>query len=317
MNRIFPWILVLTLSFGYLAEAQNTAVSYIRKVTGEQKKIRAKQINYYKTLMNSADEKRLDKNREMIVTQVNATIQAVKRIPNYQGDSTVRNDYLRVLNLYTISYNTGFQQMMLTKAEMNQSGEKFNAYQDALGNMEGMIDDAEYKYDRVITYFNTRYNLSQPEDPIQTELEFLREFSAYVQDIRNAVTEPAFIAREMQTKIKAEQYDDLMDMCKSISKSTERGAIAVTQIGPWLDEKQKSDTFLMDAALNAMDNIRRMADGNLYTELMALEDASLDGKSARSLRVGESVSNLLETIIKIDADFNKRLIKFVSAYVKE
>jgi len=318
MNKLIRFSLCLAFLLPVLLQAQSgNANSYLRKFTAEQRKIRSKQVNYYKTLMQGGDEKRLAKNSEMIVSQVNATIMAIQRTPPYQKDSAMRNDYLRVLDLYTIAYTTGFQQLVLTKANMNSSAENFEKYQDAMDLMEGMLDDAEEKWDRLLTYFTGRYNVPAPDDPTAAELFFLREFSAYVQEIRNAVSDTPFLTKEMQKMVKNKEFRDLEDTRKLLNKSLERALVATTKIGPWRDEKQKDDTFLMDAALGYADNVKRLVEVNLKNEIMALEDAALDGKKERTERVAESVNRMLETILKNEADFEKRLTKFVSAYIKE
>ena len=73
MKKSILSLLVIAFTASNLAFAQGNASSYYRKIASEQRKIRTKQVNFYKTSLQFTDENRLNKGRDMVMTQINAT----------------------------------------------------------------------------------------------------------------------------------------------------------------------------------------------------------------------------------------------------
>jgi hypothetical protein len=268
-------------------------------------------------MLLSEDVKRLDKNRELILNQVTASQQIIQRTPPFMGDSALRNDYGRILDLYHTTYTTVYDQMMILREKMNESADAFRSYQDAVENLEGLLDDAEEKWERNETYFSSKFNLNVTPDPMLDEVNFLREFSAYVQEIRSSTLEMGFQVKKMQNEVKAKNYKVLEDLRKAMVKSSEKAQVRITRTGPYLTNDEKEDSFLSDAALNYLDYCRRTLEVSVYQELMLLDEAIYDDSPSQTEKSITRLSRMLEDMNRSEADFKKRLDKFVGAYVKE
>ena len=118
MTKITRTFLLFAFLWGGLSYAQN-ASSYYRKIASEQRKIRTKQINFYKTTLTFTDAKRIEKGRQMVLTQIVTSQKNLKRTPAYRGDSVLRNDYVRVLELYHKAYTDAWDSIQKCKAVIN------------------------------------------------------------------------------------------------------------------------------------------------------------------------------------------------------
>lgn len=316
-NTFIGLLMAVFFAIAPFADAQNNASSYWRKIASEQRKIRTKQLMYYKTALATTDAKRLDKNREMILTQVKSSQQNMLRTPAFQGDSAVKNDYIRILDIYTIAYTTGYAQVVANQELMTKDASAFRQYQESVAILEGMIDEAEDKFERNETYFTNKYNVSPTEDPTYAQLFAVRTLSMYLQDVRNIVAEVPLLTQEIQRSLKEKKYKDIEEKRVALSKVTERALVSASRLGPYIDENDKDDDFLDAATINYLDNAKKTIDGIMAQDVMALDDAVYDGKEGKIEKASGAVNKSCEEVLKLDADFNKRMQKFISAYVKE
>lgn len=309
--------LLLSVFLGNTIAAQNNASSYFRKFAAEQKKIRTKQVLYYKGALSNVDDRVKDKNRGMVVTQIASSQKAVSKLPPYQGDSALRNDYRRILDLYMEAYTAAFDSVQLKKADAGKSAGNLVAYREAISNMEGMIDDAEDMWESNEDYFSNMYNINIAEDPTLAQLSTLRNLADYVQEIRGCYQSLPFLLTEMQSMLKTNNYRDLEDKREALSEATDRALVSAGRVGAYFNEKEKEDDLLLNATLRYLDELKITADDDMTAILNELDEAVYDENDKAIEKATYKFEKLFEDLSGAEEELNHRADKFVDYYIKD
>jgi hypothetical protein len=317
MKKTILTLLILVFAAGNIAFAQGNASSYYRKIASEQRKIRTKQVNFYKTSMQFTDETRLNKSRDMVLTQLDATKKVVNKIPAYKGDSAMRNDYDRILDIYIEAYSSVYDTVQLLRKSMSTSEDALIAYQNSFYRMEDYIDDAENKWQMNEDYFTGAYNVNAMDDPTRVQLNTLRSLALYVQDIRSSYASVSFMVLKMQDLAKKKQFDNMEDHRQELALKAEQAMVAISKIGDYIDEEDRDDDFLNSAALYYLSYVRDGADEDFAEALTALDEARYDESDKAVERSQWKIEKILEDFIETELDLNDRTEKFVNAYLKD
>lgn len=297
--------------------AQGNASSYYRKIASEQRKIRTKQVNFYKTSLQFTDVNRLNKSRDMVLTQLNTTIKVMSKMPAYKGDSALRNDYSRILDLYVEAYTNVYDTIQILRNSMSESEENLVEYQNAFYRMEDYIDDAENRWQMNEDYFTGAYNVNAMDDPTLVQLNTLRSLALYVQDIRSSYTSVSFKIKAMQELAKKKQFDNMEDHRQDLALKAEQAMVAISKIGDYIDEDDRDDDFLNSAALYYLQYVRDGADQEFAEALTALEEARYDESDKAVERNEWKIEKILQDFVETELDLDERTEKFVNAYVKD
>lgn len=310
-------LFVLALVWGNLAIAQNNPSSYYRKIASEQRKLRTKQINYYKTALLQPDERRMEKGREMILTQIESSLKNMNRMPAFKGDSALRNDYKRILSTYKTAYTSAFDSVQQMKNGAGQSAESLRAYTNAIYYMEGLIDEAEDDWAANEDYFVNAYNITAMEDPTAAELNTLRSLSYYVQEMRGTYSSIPFKIRELQYKLKQKEYGSLEDARQEMGLSVDRALVAAAKVDVYMDQEDDEDDFLLNATLRYLDELKIATDEEMAEILTDLDEALYDEDDKKIERNVYKLENLLQDLSEMELDLLDRTERFVGAYVKD
>ena len=315
--RSAGFILLLFAFFtANLLPAQN-ASSYYRKIASEQRKIRSKQINYYKTALLQPDEKRLDKGRDMIVTQIQTSLKNMSRTPAFQGDSALRNDYIRILNTYLEAYTEAYDSVKVMKANAGKSAAELVKYRETIYYMEGMIDDAEADWEANEDYFTNSYNINAMDDPALAELKTLRYLSDYVQELRGTYSGLPFQLQEILNEVKQKKYNNLEDRRQELGLAVDQALVNAGRVGVYIDQEEDEDDFLLNATLRYLDEIKIATDDDMAGILTELDEAIYDEDDKKTERAAYKLEQLLTDLIEMEIDLNDRTEKFVGHYVKD
>jgi len=307
-----------------LAQAQGNASSYYRKIASEQRKIRTKQVNFYKTALLYTDQKRLDKGRDMIITQIKAAQKNMARTPAYKGDSAIRNDYVRILDIYMKAYTDGYDSVQVTKARIGDSEKALRQYQDAFYYMEDFITEAEDKWALNEEYFTGYYNVTPMADPTLPSLIIYRQLAAYVQDVRSTYTSVPFEVQKLKESIKKKDYDILEDQRNIMALAAEDAMIAMVVVGNYVyiepnDEEgeEREDDYLYGSVIDYLEYIKDAADGDIAEELTKLDEARYDEDTKKIEKSHEKLLKIVDDLIQAEAGLNEEIEKFVYDYVEQ
>lgn len=310
-------LLLLAMFTGLLASAQNNPSSYYRKIASEQRKIRTKQINYYKTALLQPDERRLLKGREMILTQLTTSMRNMKRMPAFKGDSALRNDYVRILKTYNKAYTTAFDSVQKMKDGAGKSAEALKRYTEAIYYMEGLIDEAEDDWGLNEDYFVNTYNIRAMDDPTFTELNTLRNLNYYVQEMRGTYSSIPFKLREIQYTLKQKKYGDLEDKRQELGLAVDRALVAAAKVDVYYDDEERDDDFLLNYTLRYLDELKIATDEEMADILNDLDEALYDEDDKKIERNTYKMEELLQDLIDLELDVLERTERFVGAYVED
>jgi len=317
MKKIVFILLIGAFFSSNFVFAQGNASSYYRKIAREQRKIRTKQVIFYKTSMQFTDQTRLDKSRDMVLTQVNATKKIMSKMPAYKGDSALRNDYSRILEIYLEAYTNVYDTIQLLRKTMAASEDDLEEYQNAFYRMEDYIDDAENRWQMNEDYFTGAYNINAMEDPTSVQLNMLRSLAIYVQDIRSSYASVSFKIKDMQDLVAKKQFENMEDHRQDLALKAEQAMVAISKIGDYIDEDDRNDDFLNSAALYYLQYVRDGADQDFAEALTALEEARYDDSDKAVERSEWKIDKVLQDFVETELDLNDRTEKFVNAYVKD
>lgn len=168
VNRSLLSLLVMTI--GVLAFMPNTAEaqrysdprSYYREFFSENRRIQMKHMRLMESQLRGDEERRVKRYRQMVGEQIQESLQAVRRLGGYQGDSTLRREYINALEMYNKAFNTTVSDS-LSENPM-QSYAKLEAYYTAVEESEGLAFDAAYKIEKAEDYFARQYNVDLRRD---------------------------------------------------------------------------------------------------------------------------------------------------------
>lgn len=315
--RISILLVLLTALFTSTINAQNNASSYYRKFAAEQRKIRTKQVMYYKGTLSATDARVADKNRGLVVTQIESSQKAIAKLPAFQGDSALRNDYRRILQIYLEAYTSAYDSVQVKKKLAGKSAADLVAYREAIGNMEGMVDDAESMWEKNEIYFSNAYRVNPIEDPTLNQLNTLRNLADYVQEIRGCYQSLPFMLTEMQSLVKAKNYRDLEDKRETLSEAVDRSLVTAGRVGAYFTEDEKEDDNLLNATLRYLDEIKISADDDMTVILNEMDEAVYDEDEKGIDRASYKLEKLLEDLASAEAELNHRADKFVAHYVND
>lgn len=316
MFRIVTLSFLITFGFSAnLLSAQN-ASSYYRKLASEQRKINTKIIMFYKTALQYTDVVRLNKSRDMVLTQLQTSLKNVERTPAYQKDSAMRNDYERVLKNYIEAFTTVYDSVAALKAKSGDSQADLAKYTDAFYYFEEMLDQAASDWLANEEYFTGQYNVRAMEDPTREELDILRGVNSYVQELRGTYTNVPYKLKEMQEAVKNKEYGELEDKRQELSVIAGDALVDAGRVGAF-EFDDEMDYYLLDGTLKYLDKIMEETERGFVRVLDELDEAQYDEDERKTERAVEHLNGLIEELIELEETVQKRTEGFVAHYIEE
>lgn len=315
--------LLIVFLWGGLSPAQN-ASSYYRKIASEQRKIRTKQINFYKITLTFTDAKRIEKGRQMVLTQILSSQRNLSRTPAFRGDSVLRNDYVRVLEIYHKAYTDAWDSIQKCKAVMGDSEKAMKDYLEAYYIMDDMIAEAEERWLANEEYFTGSYNVRPMVDPSLAALNVYRSLGVYVEDIRATYSTIPFEVKAMKDEVRAGNFDLMEDGRIELALAAEDAMIALTSVGNYIyidpeDETadEEEDDYLYEQAIGYLEYIKDAMDGDFAETLTDLDDAIYDGDEKKMDKYKAKLVGVLDDLIAAEADMNASISDFVNDYIEQ
>ncbi len=313
-------LLIAAFFISNFSFAQGNASSYYRKIASEQRKIRSKQTIFYKTTLLQTDENRLIKGRDMVTTQLAATMKNVSRMPAYKGDSALRNDYMRILNTYMEAYTVVYDSVRALSKTASESESNMRSFQDAFYYMEDLVDDCEYRWTSNEDYFTGTYTVNAMVDPTLPKLNTLRSLSIYVEDMRATYSAVPYKVEEMLSQIKKNQFDNFEDLRQGMGEAAEEALLSAKTVNDYVyyvEEDERADDYLLSAVIDYLENIKEAADLDLYEELSNLDEARYDEDEKKVEKSKLKLEKILQSLLDSQTDLNERIEQFVLDYAEE
>ena len=315
-------ILLMAFLWGGFSEAQN-ASSYYRKIASEQRKIRTKQINFYKTTLTFTDAKRIEKGRQMVLTQIVSSQRNLSRTPAFKGDSVLRNDYVRMLEIYHEAYTDAWDSIQKCKSVMGDSEKAMKEYLEAYYIMDDMIAEAEERWVANEEYFTGSYNVRPMEDPSLATLNVYRSLGVYVEDVRASYSTIPFEVKALKDEVRAGNFDLIEDKRIELATAAEDAMITLTSVGNYIyidpedeDADEEEDDYLYEQAIGYLEYVKDAMDNDFAETLTDLDDAMYDDDDKKIDKYKEKLVSIMDDLIAAESDMNESITDFVTDYVE-
>ena len=292
-------------------QAQNSAMSYYRKISNEKRKVEKKRLKYVQYDMLGDNPAKADKYREMVVDQVESSMQTIERMRPYQGDSAFRNDYVRVLDLYRLAYTKKFGNIQELEGLSTNSYEDMMKYLDAVGEMEIVIEEAALKLRMNEEYFANKYNFRLNIDEEMEEQYFvLTDVLYYTRDVYRSYYRVedqlnAFLESTEEFDVKTARLYQ-----RSIVKAIEKSISEIVVLGDF-----DGDDNHQKEVVSLMEDLEEIMKDDLVEILDLADEGSYDERQWD--KAMKKLEGFKEEVNEFKAAYNMSKSRFVEDYLPE
>ena len=271
------FLLIPFLMLSNTIDAQNSAVSYYRKMLNETKKISKKRMKYMQVSLQNESPAKVDKYRAMVVDQLETSIKAIKKMKAFKGDTAYRNDYVRILSMYQKAYTESFEEIQNLGDSAKTSYESMIILLNAEEAMDDEIAEAKEKLERADLYFSNKYNFDVIVDEEREEqYELLDAVIIYTRDIKRSYYRVEALLIKFPTnfatgdiEIKQERYRQ-----RETVKAIEITRSDLIKIGDF----EGDDNHVKDV-LSILEDLESACNKDLSDILDLLDDGSYDERA--------------------------------------
>ena len=306
--------LLLILSFFFILPsvvAQTSANSYYRKMHNEQKKMMKKQIRFTKMLLLNSDPRRLDQGRDQIVTQIETSKKAIKKMPFFEGDSAYKKDYLNAFDLYHNAYTDLYDKAKETSGDGIETYEQMEKYLNAFTDMEIEIITADENVLAIEEYFVNRHNLELIDDgEVADTYETLMYLSEYIREVKLILSRVVFEADKVCAAYKKRQFDTIPRLRVAMVKAADFAMSDMVKLGDF-----DGDDDLYKDVTGIIEDLKEMGEKDMVDAVHYLQDADWNEKAeARGSKIMDGIS---EDVELLKEDIQSVTERFVYSYVPE
>ena len=299
------FIFIALMFFVPQMEAQNSAQGYFRKIANEKKKVDKKRLKHFQMALKGDNPKKEEKYRTMVVDQVVSSMNTIKKLPPYKGDSAFRNDYVRVLNLYKEAYTRSYGDIQELKDSSQTSYDNMMLYLDAVEEMEYTIEEATEKLKRNEEYFSNKYNFPlRIDEEMEEQYEELNYVLYYLRDSYRNYYKVEFELKKIKNLdiadfvVKQERKHQMVTV-KAIEKTISETVV--------LGDYEGDDSYQKDL-IGLLEDVESMMRED-YTEILDLaEDGSYDERKwdkgmSKFESFKEDLTSIMQNYYEIKAGF--------------
>lgn len=303
-------IMVFTMALPSV-QAQNSAMSYYRKIANEKKKVEKKRLKYFQYALKGDNPKKAEKYRVMVVDQVETSMATIKKMKPFKGDSAFRNDYVRVLNLYILAYTKSYGNIQELEASSRNSYDDMMKYLDAVEVMEGEIEEAAIKLRRNEEYFSNKYNFKLViDEEMEEQYEDLNDVLYYTRDIYRSYFR---VEDQMHALLEsAEDFDVKTGRIykKSTIKALEKSISEIVVIGDF-----DGDDHHLKEVIDLLEELEEVMKED-YSEILDLADeGSYDEKQWN--KAMKKLEAFVEDLDGFQSDYYLSKTRFVEYYLPD
>ena len=161
MTRIFVSMILLFAAFTVLAQSP---VDYSTSIFNAHTAVANKNMEYLQYAVHSEDFAVIEQKRAALIQQIQESLQAVKSMPPFQGDSRLRDEIAAVLQVYLESYQSEFQRVNSLKQTSKESFEAMEQYLKASDTAEKKLSAASERAQAAQTAFAQKHRIQLVED---------------------------------------------------------------------------------------------------------------------------------------------------------
>lgn len=310
MRKIIILTMVLFMAAPSLL-AQNSAMSYYRKIANEKRKVEKKRLKYVQYDVLGDNPKKADKYRVMVVTQVETSMETIKRMKPYQGDSAFRNDYVRVLDLYRLAYTKKYGNIQELEVASTNSYDDMMKYLDAVGDMEIVIEEAAEKLRRNEEYFSNKYNFKlNIDEEMEEQYYVLTDVLYYTRDVYRSYYRVedqlnAFLESTEEFDVKTARLYQ-----RSIVKAIEKSISEIVVLGDF-----DGDDNHQKEVIGLMEDLEELMKDDLVVILDLADEGSYDERQWD--KAMKRLEDFKEEVNEFETAYSMSKTRFVEDYLPD
>lgn len=302
--------LIIFLGFGLSGFSQN-AVEYMNSVSSEFKSIQSATWDYTKSVAKNKSARKVEKNRQDLVKTISASIEKVKKVGAFKGETYYRDSILSFLVLNKAVVAQDYEKIMNLEEIAEQSYDLMDAYitaqdqaSDKLSQAGDMVDEIERRFAK-----ENDITLIESTDKIGLKLKKAGE----VYDYYNPVYLIFFKAFKQEAYLlDALNKGDVSGMEQnksSLSTIAQEGMEKLQAIASF-----SNDASLKNAALEMMRFYAEEADKHFQTliDFQATKEAFEKAKATIDSKKGKQTQEDVDTYNQLVKEYNLKIAEFNS-----
>jgi hypothetical protein len=234
---------------------QERAFNYLEAMMGYHQQISQANMLFFRCAVHCQDPAQVETYRQELEQLLKGSIDAVGRMPDFEGDDMLRTESLTILNSQLESCQKDY-------LELNQNYAGVNSTADAIEEYYRLLEAAERKqareterFERAYRGFAAKHDIQLVENDMESEVEFANRVNSYYRAL-NMPTLPlqSALARAMEA-VQAGSHKELEDARFELEGAVRNANYKVNQLGPF----EKDDDF-RQATLTYIDVMNQAAE---------------------------------------------------------
>lgn len=166
------------------AQRFKNARSYFKQFQNQNRKIRVKNLKYLKASLRGDDERKVNKFREVVLTQLIDSKKTLERLGPYKEDDILKKEYVASLGIYIKAFEDDFGIADELRKNQYRSFADLKKYYEAVEKAEDEMLEAAYRMEKAEDYFANKHTLNLVRDEeMETQFEMLDEVTLYTRDM--------------------------------------------------------------------------------------------------------------------------------------
>lgn len=190
--------------------------TYYREFQSQSRRVMIKVMRYMEGTVRNEDPRRIIRYQEMVQEQLVESKRAIARIGAFNGDSLLRREFLRGLEMYQAAFSEEFSDASLIENKYN-SYEDLAKYYEAQNKSDLKLFDAAFIIEKAEDHFGKSYDVDLRRKPEDKELfDKLDLLSIYTQELTLAYFKTDAQLLHLIEAAEAGKADTLLNITKDL-----------------------------------------------------------------------------------------------------
>jgi chromosome segregation ATPase len=212
------------------------AFNYLEAIMGYHQQVSQANMLFFRCAVHCQDPAQVEAYRQELENLLTSAVESIGRIPDYEGDASLRTESITILNSQLESCRKDY-------LELNQNYAGVNSTADAIEEYYRLLEAAERKqareterFERAYRGFAGKHDIQLVENDMESEVEFANRVNGYYRAL-NMPTLPlqSAMARAMEA-VEAENHKALEDARFALAAEIKKANYKVNQLGPFEED---------------------------------------------------------------------------------
>lgn len=172
--------LSLSASFG---QTFNNALDYLNYFNGVHMLINNYNMDYLQHAVHSEDFNLIETKRQNLIEQINAALEKTQSLTPYNGEETMKNGLIEILEDYKLLFEVNFKEVNVLKYNSKESYEAMEAYFDAIEAAENKTQEAASNFRSIQEAYAKANNIQLIDTGADNQIIELNDLNNYYRSI--------------------------------------------------------------------------------------------------------------------------------------